>query len=164
MISEDPEAGILREAARLALPHHHLEPGPFRTKLDPEAERAWIQCLKDHEVNCVVLAGFMRILKGSFLEAFPGKVLNVHPSLLPSFPGLRAWQQALDHGVCITGCTVHLVDPGIDTGPILAQQAVEILPGESADHLHDRIQEAEAELYPRAIRTFIQRNIFPSET
>ena len=100
----------------------------------------------------VVLAGFMRILKGEFLRAFAGRVINIHPSLLPSFPGLAAWKQALDYGVKVTGCTVHFVDQGVDTGPIIAQQTVPVLDHDTADTLHARIQEAEHQLYPTAIR------------
>jgi phosphoribosylglycinamide formyltransferase-1 len=93
----------------------------------------------------------MRIRKGEFLRGFEGRVVNIHPSLLPSFPGLAAWRQALDYGVKITGCTVHLVDQGIDTGAILAQRAVPVLDGDSAASLRERIQQAERELYPEVI-------------
>jgi len=103
-------------------------------------------------VDLVVLAGFMRILKGGFLRRFEGRVVNIHPSLLPSFPGLAAWKQALDYGVKVTGCTVHLVDQGVDTGPILAQQAVPVLDDDTAESLHARIQLAERELFPEVVR------------
>jgi phosphoribosylglycinamide formyltransferase-1 len=93
----------------------------------------------------------MRILKDGFLRSFPQRVLNIHPSLLPAFPGLQAWRQALDHGVKITGCTVHVVDHGIDSGPILGQVAVPVLDGDTAERLHARIQEAEHRLYPAVI-------------
>jgi len=107
--------------------------------------------LKTAEVDLVVLAGFMRILKGDFLRAFEGKVLNIHPSLLPSFPGLEAWKQAVEYGVKVTGCTVHLVDQGIDTGPIVAQKAVPVLDGDTPQTLHQRIQVAEHELLPAVV-------------
>jgi phosphoribosylglycinamide formyltransferase-1 len=93
----------------------------------------------------------MRILKGEFLRAFEGRVVNIHPSLLPSFPGLAAWKQALDYGVKLTGCTVHYVDQGVDTGPIIGQRAVPVLDGDTAESLHARIQVAERELYPAAV-------------
>jgi phosphoribosylglycinamide formyltransferase-1 len=93
----------------------------------------------------------MRVLKGAFLQAFEGRVVNIHPSLLPSFPGLAAWQQALDYGVKFTGCTVHFVDQGVDTGPIIGQQTVPVLDGDTAASLHARIQVAERELYPRCV-------------
>jgi len=102
-------------------------------------------------VDFVVLAGFMRILKGEFLRAFSEKVINIHPSLLPSFPGLEAWRQALEYGVKVTGCTVHFVDQGIDSGAIIAQQVVPVLDNDTPATLHARIQAAEWELYPRAI-------------
>lgn len=151
VVSDVPGAGILDHAHARGIASCHVEPGRFRTKLDEAAEAAYIGCLKDAGVDLVVLAGFMRILKGEFLREFSGKVLNIHPSLLPSFPGLEAWRQALDYGVKVTGCTVHLVDQGIDTGPILAQRAVPVLDGDSASSLHARIQAAERELYPSVI-------------
>ena len=94
----------------------------------------------------------MRILKGEFLRAFEHRVVNIHPALLPAFPGLEAWKQALEYGVKVTGCTVHLVDNGIDTGPIVAQQTVPVLDDDSPESLHARIQQAEHALYPAAIR------------
>jgi len=107
----------------------------------------------------VVLAGFMRILKGDFLKAFPQRVVNIHPALLPSFPGLEAWKQALDYGVKFTGVTVHFVDQGVDTGPILAQQTVPVLPDDTAATLHARIQEAERTLYPPTIAALARGEI-----
>jgi phosphoribosylglycinamide formyltransferase-1 len=98
----------------------------------------------------------MRILKGDFLRAFEGRVVNIHPSLLPSFPGLEAWKQALSYGVKVTGCTVHWVDQGVDTGPILAQQAVPVLEGDTVASLHQRIQEAERSLYPETLARLAQ--------
>src|SRR5688572_1219272 len=101
----------------------------------------------------------MRVLKGEFLRAFEGRIVNIHPALLPSFPGLEAWKQALDFGVKITGCTVHLVDQGIDTGPILAQQTVPVLDKDTPASLHERIQQAERLLYPRVIGALAQGKI-----
>ncbi len=149
--SDVAEAGILQHAAQRGLPFRHIVPGPFRTKLDESAEAAYIGALREAQVDLVVLAGFMRILKGEFLRAFEGRVVNIHPSLLPSFPGLAAWKQALDYGVKVTGCTVHYVDQGIDTGAIIGQRAVPVLDGDTAVTLHERIQQAERELYPAAI-------------
>jgi phosphoribosylglycinamide formyltransferase-1 len=91
-----------------------IPPGKFRTKLDEDAERAFVSALQAAQVDLIVLAGFMRVLKGEFLRAFEGRIINIHPSLLPSFPGLEAWKQALNHGVKVTGCTVHFVDAGVD--------------------------------------------------
>lgn len=151
VVSDVADAGILQHAQERGIPARFIPPGAFRTKLDPTAEAAFIQALQDAQVDLVVLAGFMRILKGDFLRAFEGRVVNIHPSLLPSFPGLEAWKQALNYGVKVTGCTVHWVDQGVDTGPILAQQAVPVLEGDTVASLHQRIQEAERTLYPETL-------------
>ena len=149
--SDIEDAGILSRARERRLPAQFMPPGKFRTKLDDDAEKAYIGALQKAEVDLVVLAGFMRILKGEFLRAFAQRVINIHPALLPSFPGLEAWKQALDYGVKHTGVTVHFVDQGIDTGPILAQETVPILPGDTSATLHARIQEAERKLYPAVV-------------
>jgi phosphoribosylglycinamide formyltransferase 1 len=151
VISDVADSGILKHAADRGLPARYLAPGKFRTKLDEEAEASYLTTLREARVDLVVLAGFMRILKGEFLRAFEGRVVNIHPSLLPSFPGLAAWKQALDYGVKVTGCTVHYVDQGVDTGPIIGQRAVPVLDGDTAESVHARIQEAERQLYPAAI-------------
>jgi len=151
VLSDVETVGILAGARERKLPAQFIPPGKFRTKLDDDAERAYIEALQLAKVDLVVLAGFMRILKGEFLRTFAQRVVNIHPSLLPSFPGLEAWKQALDYGVKVTGVTVHLVDQGIDTGPILAQQTVPVLEGDTPATLHARIQEAERELYPATI-------------
>src|SRR5947209_18413070 len=151
VLSDVPEAGILQRARERGLAAESIAPGKFRTKLDDDAERAYIDRLLASEVNLVALAGFMRILKGEFLRAFPLRVVNIHPSLLPAFPGLEAWKQALDCGVKVTGCTVHFVDQGVDSGPIIAQETVPILAGDSPAILHQRIQEVERLLYPRCV-------------
>lgn len=156
VLSDMPEAGILQQARDRGISAQFIPPGAFRTKLDPTAESAFIQALQDAQVDLVVLAGFMRILKGDFLRAFEGRVMNIHPSLLPSFPGLEAWKQALSYGVKVTGCTVHWVDQGVDTGPILAQQAVPVLEGDTVTSLHQRIQEAERTLYPETLARLAQ--------
>ncbi|MFM1770065.1 MAG: hypothetical protein RJA22_2594 [Verrucomicrobiota bacterium] len=152
VLSDIPDAGILARARERGLPAEFLAPGPFRTKLDEAAEQAYVRRLQEARVDWVVLAGFMRILKAPFLNAFPSRVVNIHPSLLPAFPGLHAWKQALDYGVKLAGCTVHLVDQGIDSGPILAQEAVPVLPGDTAESLHERIQQAERRLLPQTIQ------------
>jgi phosphoribosylglycinamide formyltransferase-1 len=151
VISDVPDAGILQHARDRGQPGRHVPPGKFRTKLDEVAEAEYIRALQEAGVDLVVLAGFMRILKGEFLRAFAGRVINIHPSLLPSFPGLEAWKQALEYGVKFTGVTVHLVDQGIDTGPILAQRTVPVLAGDTPATLHARIQETERSLYPEVI-------------
>jgi phosphoribosylglycinamide formyltransferase-1 len=159
VISDVAEALILERARERGLPARFIPPGRFRTKLDEDAERAYIDTLRQSRVDLVVLAGFMRILKGDFLRAFAPRVVNIHPALLPSFPGLEAWKQALDYGVKVTGATVHLVDQGVDTGPILAQQTVPVLPGDTPATLHARIQEAEQALYPATIAALARGEI-----
>lgn len=151
VLSDVADAGILDRARERQLRAEYIPPGKFRTKLDEEAEAAFVRRLNEAGVDLVVLAGFMRVLKGEFLKAFPNRVVNIHPSLLPAFPGLEAWKQALDYGVKVAGCTVHLVDQGIDSGSILAQETVLVLPGDSAATLHERIQQAERRLYPKVI-------------
>lgn len=159
VISDVEGALILERARERGITAQFIQPGKFRTKLDEEAERAYINALQTAQVDLVVLAGFMRILKGDFLKAFPQGVVNIHPALLPSFPGLESWKQALDYGVKFTGVTVHFVDQGVDTGPILAQQTVPVLPGDTPATLHARIQEAERELYPATIASLARGEV-----
>jgi phosphoribosylglycinamide formyltransferase-1 len=151
VLSDVEHAGILDRARERGLPARFVPPGKFRTKLDEVSESAYLEALQAARVDLVVLAGFMRILKGAFLKAFENRVVNIHPSLLPAFPGMASWKQALDHGVKITGCTVHFVDQGVDSGPILGQQAVPVLEDDTPESLHQRIHQAEHELYPRCI-------------
>jgi phosphoribosylglycinamide formyltransferase-1 len=151
VLSDVEGAGILRLAADRGLTAKHIAPGTFRSKLDEPAERAYIAALRAAGVDLVVLAGFMRVLKGEFLRSFEGRIVNIHPSLLPSFPGLESWKQALDHGVKFTGCTVHFVDAGVDSGPIIGQQPVPVLDNDTPESLHQRIHQAEHELYPRCV-------------
>ena len=151
VVSDVENAGILQRARGHQLNALFIPPGKFRTKLDEAAEQSFIAALQEAKVDWVVLAGFMRILKGAFLRAFADRVINIHPSLLPSFPGLEGWKQALDYGVKITGCTVHFVDQGIDSGAVIAQRAVPVLDTDTAVTLHARIQEAEWALYPEAV-------------
>ena len=159
VISDVENAGILAHARDRGLEARFISPGKFRTKLDDDAEKALIETLQSVQVDLVVLAGFMRILKGDFLRVFEKRVVNIHPSLLPAFPGLTAWNQALEYGVKFTGCTVHFVDQGIDTGPIIAQQTVQVLTDDTAETLHTRIQEAERELYPNCIAALARGEI-----
>ena len=151
VLSDVEDAGILTHARARKIPAKFIPPGKFRTKLDEDAERAYVGALRGARVDLIVLAGFMRVLKGDFLRAFEGRIVNIHPSLLPSFPGLEAWKQALDHGVKETGCTVHFVDAGVDAGPIIGQQTVPVLTGDTLETLHQRIHAAEHELYPKCV-------------
>ena len=159
VLSDVEDALILTRARERGLTARFIPPGKYRTKLDENAEAAFISALREVDVDLVVLAGFMRILKGEFLRTFAQRVVNIHPALLPSFPGLEAWKQALDYGVKVTGVTVHFVDQGIDTGPILAQQTVPVLDGDTPATLHVRIQEAERVLYPRVIAALARNEV-----
>jgi len=152
-------AGILQHARARNIPARFILPGQFRTKLEEGAERAYIEALRAAQVDLIALAGFMRVLKGAFLRAFDGRIVNIHPSLLPSFPGLEAWKQALEHGVKVTGCTVHYVDAGVDAGPITGQQTVPILDDDTPETLHGRIHMAEHELYPRCVAAIARSEI-----
>ncbi len=159
VLSDVEGAGILQHARDRGRPAEFVAPGKFRTKLDEQAEHAYITKLQEARVDLIVLAGFMRILKGDFLRAFQNRVVNIHPSLLPAFPGLEAWKQALDYGVKITGCTVHFVDQGVDSGAIIAQEAVPVLDGDTPTTLHERIQQAERKVYPQVVAGFARGEI-----
>jgi len=151
VISDVFDAPILDIAREFSVPNAYLPPGRFHTRLEPQAEADLLRMLREAGVELVVLAGFMRILKSPMLEAFTRRIVNIHPSLLPKFPGLEAWKQALVAGEKMTGCTVHYVDEQIDHGDIIAQSEVPILPNDTPESLHARIQIAEHELYPTAI-------------
>ena len=159
VLSDVERAGILAHARERKIPAQFVPPGKFRTKLEEEAEHAFVAALQNAKVDLIVLAGFMRVLKGDFLRAFEGRIVNVHPSLLPSFPGLEGWKQALDHGVKVAGCTVHFVDAGVDSGAIIGQQTVPVRDDDTAETLHARIHAAEHELYPRCIAALARREI-----
>jgi phosphoribosylglycinamide formyltransferase-1 len=153
VLADNPDAGILGRARERGIRAEYVTPGKYRTKLEESAEQEYVKVLRGAGVEWVVLAGFMRILKAGFLRAFPRRVLNIHPALLPAFPGLEAWKQALDYGVKVTGCTVHLVDEGIDTGPILVQRVVPVRDEDTPEILHARIQEQERIAYVEALNT-----------
>lgn len=154
VVSDAVDAPILDIAREFSVPNSYLPAGQFRTRLEPEIEAGLVLLLRDAGVELVILAGFMRVLKKPMLEAFSRRILNIHPSLLPKFPGLEAWKQALAAGETVTGCTVHYVDKQIDHGDIIAQREVPILPNDTAETLHARIQIAERELYPAVISQF----------
>src|SRR5919197_1035151 len=151
VVSDVLDAPILDMAREFGVANAYLPPGRFRTRLEPEVEEQLVQMLRDAGVELVVLAGFMRVLHESMLRAFPRRIINIHPSLLPKFPGLEAWKQALAAGEKVTGCTVHYVDEKIDHGQILAQRGISILPNDTSESLHARIQMLEHELYPAVI-------------
>lgn len=155
VVTDVPGAGILERAARYGVPGLFLDAGPFRTKLDGEGEQRYLDLLSQSGADTIVLAGFMRIIKTGLLQAYKNRILNIHPSLLPAFPGRDAWRQALEYGVKITGCTVHLVDEGTDTGPILEQLAVPVLDDDTPEKLHARIQQQEHLAYPAALHRLV---------
>lgn len=151
VISDVKDAYILERARNHGIEAMYLAPGRYKTKLDEKAEAEYIKCLKDRGVELVVLAGFMRMLKEDFVNAFPNRIINIHPSLLPAFRGLEAWKQALDYGVKHTGCTVHFVELGMDTGPIIRQAVVKVADDDTPETLHQRIQVEEHKIYPEVI-------------
>ena len=151
VISDVLDAPILDIAREFSVANVYLPPGQFRTRLEPEAEGELVKILRDADVDLVVLAGFMRVLHAPMLQAFPRRIINIHPSLLPKFPGLEAWKQALAAGETVTGCTVHFVDEQVDHGRIIAQREIAILPQDTPENLHARIQVAEHALYPAVI-------------
>ena len=159
VLSDVESAGILTHARKRQLPAKFIAPGKFRTKLDEDAECEFVKNLQEAKVDLIVLAGFMRVLKGDFLRAFEGRIVNIHPSLLPSFPGLESWRQALDYGVKLAGCTVHFVDAGVDSGAIIGQQAVPVLDGDTAETLHQRVHAAEHRLYPQCVAALARGEI-----
>lgn len=156
VISDLEDAYILERARKHNIPAEYIAPGKFKTKLEPGVEKQYINTLQEAGVELVVLAGFMRMIKQDLLTAFPGRIMNIHPSLLPSFRGLEAWRQAVDYGARFSGCTVHFVDPDMDTGPVILQAVVPVLPEDTPESLHQRIQVQEHKLYPEAIRLFAE--------
>ena len=151
VLADVPEAKILDRAKRHNIRCEYLDCAPWKTKLEGPAEDRCIDILKSAGVDTVVLAGFMRIVKPKLLVAFPDRVLNIHPALLPAFPGVHSWKQALDYGCKVAGVTVHFVDAGTDSGPIIVQKAVPILEDDTPETLHARIQVQEHIAYPEAL-------------
>jgi phosphoribosylglycinamide formyltransferase-1 len=157
LVADQPTAGILALGPRFGIPATYLDPAPFKTKLEGPAELRYIQFISDLRPDLVVLAGFMRVIKPAFLAAFRGKIINLHPSLLPSFPGLDAIGQAWRRGVKITGCTVHEVTAEVDGGPIVDQAPVRIESDDTLESLTEKIHAAEHTLFPSAIARLSER-------
>jgi phosphoribosylglycinamide formyltransferase-1 len=159
VISDVENAYILERARKHGIEAIYMPPGKHKTKLDRETETKYIECLKNRGVGLVALAGFMRMLKEDFIAAFSNRIINIHPSILPAFRGLEAWKQALDYGVKYTGCTVHFVEIGMDTGPIILQAAVEVKDEDTPETLHQRIQVEEHRIYPETIRLITEGRV-----
>lgn len=152
VISNKADAYALKRAQNHGIPALHVNHRDFSNR--EEYDRQVVSLLREHGVQLVVLAGFMRIVTSTLLDAFPNAVMNIHPALLPAFPGLHAQQQALDYGVKVSGCTVHFVDTGCDTGPIILQAVVPVHPDDTEASLSQRIHQEEHHLYPEAVRLF----------
>ena len=152
VLSDNPDGFILERAQKAGIRAEVIDCGGFKTKFPEEKQGLVAQRLKEAGVELVCLAGFMRLVKQPLLDFFPKRILNIHPSLLPAYPGLMAWSQAVDDGASESGCTVHYVDAGMDTGPIIEQAKVPVLAGDTAETLHARIQVEEHKLYPEVIR------------
>ena len=152
VVSNKAEAGALEHARELGIAAHFIPFGKDRASF----ERAAAQLLEREKVDLICLAGFMRVLSPDFVNRYAGRILNIHPSLLPHFPGLHPQQQALDAGVSESGCTVHFVDAGVDTGPIIVQQRVSVYPDDDVDTLSARILQAEHLAYPEAVRLVLE--------
>ena len=157
LISDRQEAGALKRAEHENIEHLHIDPAHFETKADYEEEL--IGLLKNAGVELVVLAGYMRILSPLFVKEFKNQIINIHPSLLPAFKGLAAQKQAVDYGVKYSGCTVHFVDQGMDTGPIIKQAVVEVKEDDSADDLAARILKEEHRIYPEAVKLIVEGRV-----
>jgi phosphoribosylglycinamide formyltransferase-1 len=155
--SDVAESGILESARAEGIPTIDIAPGPYKATLEPATEANLVQSLREHGVELVVLAGFMRILKHDTLSAFAGRIINIHPSLLPKYRGMHAWKQAFLSGDTVTGCTVHYVDSGVDTGAIIAQAEVDIEMSDTPETLHARVQKAEHRLLPLVIEEISRR-------
>ena len=152
VLSDNPDAFILERAMKHGIETGVIDCLGFKTKFPEDVQVETALRLKAAGVELVCLAGFLRLVKRPLLDAFPNRILNIHPALLPAYPGLESWKQALDAGEKKAGCTVHLVDEGMDTGPIILQESVPILSDDTAEALHARIQVIEHRLYPAAIR------------
>lgn len=159
VVSDVADSGVLEMARARGVPAVFVDPGEGRSRLGEASQKEICDRLRAAGVDLVVLAGFLRVLRAPLLEEFADRIVNIHPSLLPAFKGLRAWEQALNAGVPVTGCTAHMVTEDLDSGVILGRTEVPVLPGDGAESLHARIQEAEHVLYPRCIATLLRSQV-----
>lgn len=151
VVSDNEDAKALERAREHNIEALYIDPGPKKTWLIPEIEQKYVEALKERNIDLVCLAGFMRIIKQPLLDAFPNRILNIHPALLPSFPGLNVQKKALEYGVKFSGCTVHFVTPDVDAGPIITQAAVPVLDDDTPETLAERILKEEWRIYTEAI-------------
>jgi phosphoribosylglycinamide formyltransferase-1 len=154
VLSDVEDAPALDRARALGVPARYVDPGGPGARLSSASARRFVDALRAYDAELVLLAGFMRIVGRTFFEAFPGRMLNMHPSLLPAFRGLDPQRQALDAGVEVSGCTVHVVVPEVDAGPIVAQGSVPVFAGDTVEDLSARILREEHRVYVRAVRSF----------
>ncbi|CAI8290596.1 MAG: Phosphoribosylglycinamide formyltransferase [Opitutia bacterium UBA7350] len=159
LVSDQAEAGILELGNRFSVPANYLDPGERGAHLSPEAEAVYIECIQSFSPSLIVLAGFMRIIGPKFIEAFKGRVLNLHPSLLPSFKGANGIRDAFEHGVKVTGCTIHWVTPQLDAGPIIDQKPVRIEPSDSLAVVERKVHAAEHQLLPKVVASLSRGEI-----
>ncbi|MEN8255421.1 MAG: phosphoribosylglycinamide formyltransferase [Verrucomicrobiota bacterium] len=159
ILSDVEDAVILERARKHNIPAIHFDCAPFKTKLDGEAEQKVLGILEEHGVDFIALAGFMRIVKDGLLNAFKGRIVNIHPSLLPSFPGLDGGKQAFDYGVKFTGCTVHFVDAGVDTGAVINQKIIAIEDSDTLESMMGKLHVQEHIAYPEALQWIAEGRI-----
>jgi len=154
VMSDNPDTYALKRAQQYHIDTRYVDFKEFKNREDYDKEI--VECLKEKDVDLVVLAGYMRILSSYFIKMYKNRIMNIHPALLPSFPGLYAQKQAVEHGVKVSGCTVHFVDEGVDSGPIILQKAVEVKDNDTEESLAERILKEEHQIYPQAIQLFSQ--------
>lgn len=157
LICDKPNAFVLERAGRMGVPAAVFRPKTYASREAYEADV--VRTLREHDIDFIALAGYMRLITSTLLDAYENRILNIHPSLLPAFPGLRAVEQALEYGAKVAGVTVHFVDSGMDTGPIIAQEAVPVLSDDTADTLAERIHAIEHRLYPAVIRAYAEGRV-----
>ena len=159
ILSDVADAPILERARKHNIPAVYFDCAPFKSKLDGEAEQKILQTLEEHDVDFIALAGFMRIMKDGLLNAYAGRIINIHPSLLPSFPGLNSGKQAFDYGVKFSGCTVHFVDAGVDTGAVINQKCIAIEDDDTLESMMGKLHAQEHIAYPEALQWIAEGRI-----
>lgn len=159
VISDNEDAMALDRARKHGIPAVYIAPGKYRTWMEPEIEQKMVDTLVAHGVDLVCLAGYMRVVHETLLQAFPQRIINIHPALLPSFAGLEGQRQALEYGCKVAGCTVHFVDSDVDAGPIICQAAVPVMEEDDVESLSHRILEQEHKIYPHAIRLIAEGKV-----